>query len=254
MDLDLKSKIVVITGGTKGIGLAITGAFIAEGAIVHVLARNNDVFFETKFAEELGNRLFFHACDVTKETLLANTLLEVGKLSGNIIDIVVANVGNGRSARAPISDTDQWNAVWDINFHSALYTARVVAPVLKKSGGNIVFISSIAGIENIGAPSDYATAKSALIFFAKSLSSSLAPEVRVNVVAPGNIWVEEGTWGNKLKENPEQVRRMLEEKVPLKRLGLPEEISNAVLFLSSPRSSFTTGGLFVVDGGQTISI
>jgi len=124
---------------------------------------------------------------------------------------------------------------------------------LIENNGSLIFISSIAGMEFLGAPVVYSTAKSALISFAKSLSHKLAPKVRVNVVSPGNVWVKNGTWDIKMKENPEKVQNMLNEKVPLKRFGLPAEVSDLVLFLSSTKASFITGGCFVIDGGQTTS-
>ena len=125
--------------------------------------------------------------------------------------------------------------------------------VISQNKGSITFISSISGIEFVGAPISYSTAKAALNSFTKTLSQKLAPNVRVNSVAPGNIWIENGTWDLKQKENSEGVQKMLNEKVPLNRFGLPEEVGNLVLFLSSKKASFITGSCFVIDGGQTIS-
>jgi 3-oxoacyl-[acyl-carrier protein] reductase len=85
------------------------------------------------------------------------------------------------------------------------------------------------------------------------LSHKLAPEVRVNVIAPGNIWTPGGTWDLKQSENPESVKKMLMEKVPLQRFGKPEEVANLIVFLSSDKASFITGGCYVIDGGQTVS-
>ena len=105
----------------------------------------------------------------------------------------------------------------------------------------------------MGAPTDYSVAKSALIALSKNLSRKVAPNVRVNVVAPGNIYFKGGTWDEKIKSNKARVDTMLESQVPMKRFGTPDEIADAVVFLSSARSSFITGSTLVVDGGQTHS-
>jgi 3-oxoacyl-[acyl-carrier protein] reductase len=255
MNLSLEKKQVVITGGTKGIGLAIVKGFLLENAIVHVIARttvNSDIFLKDCNAEK--SSIFFYQCDTTNEQSVKKTVEEISANSNGRIDIVVANVGSGKSVTDPIPTSEHWNKIWDINFNTALNTARSFADVLRVSRGSLLFISSIAGVEVIGAPVDYSVAKSALNFLTKSLSRSLAPDIRVNAVVPGNVWAEDGTWGNKMREKPEQVQKMLDEKVPLKRFGTAEEIANLVLFISSPQASFITGGIFIIDGGQTTSI
>ena len=115
----------------------------------------------------------------------------------------------------------------------------------------MLFISSIAGLEFLGAPTAYSTAKSALNSFVKTLSHRLAPGVRVNAIAPGNIWIPEGAWHKKSIINEKKLKEMLDEKVPLKRFGLPEEVADLVLFMSSEKAAFITGSCYVIDGGQT---
>jgi 3-oxoacyl-[acyl-carrier protein] reductase len=113
-------------------------------------------------------------------------------------------------------------------------------------------VSSIAGSEAIGAPTDYSTAKAAIIAFAKNLSTKLAPNIRVNTVLPGNVLTSRGTWASRLADNPDDVEKMLKDKVPLRRLASPEEIAESIIFLLSERSSFTTGAVLRVDGGQSV--
>jgi 3-oxoacyl-[acyl-carrier protein] reductase len=252
MDLQLKDKNVVITGGTKGIGLAVAKAFLAEGAIVHVISRGNDLegFGDLK-DEALFNRLYGYQCDVTDENALLAVRTEILLRTGNTIDIVIANVGSGKSPNNAINEKELWSRNWDLNFTAALNTARIFTPYITKESGSILFVSSIAGMEYLGAPTDYSVAKSALISFSKTLSHKLAPDARVNVVAPGNIFFTGGTWDLKIKEDAEKVNAMLNNKVPLRRLGRPEEVAAVILFLSSTCASFITGGCFVVDGGQT---
>ena len=114
-----------------------------------------------------------------------------------------------------------------------------------------MFVSSIAGLEYIGAPVSYSVSKSALISFSKNLSKKLAPEIRVNVVVPGNIFFKNGTWDKKIKANPDFVENLLKNNVPLKRFGTPEEVAELVYFINSEKASFITGSCIVIDGGQT---
>jgi len=251
VNLGLENKNVVITGGTRGIGLSIAKGFLAEEANVFIISRNKDRLKEERLEVDFPGKCFFYQADVTDEVSFSRVSSQILKAGHGRIDIVVANVGSGKSVSDPLSDTTSWNRIWDTNFNSALNTARIFHPFLSESKGSLLFISSIAGVEFIGAPTDYSTAKSALIAFSKTLSHRLAPSIRVNVIAPGNIFSEDGTWGEKMRENPDKVNEMLRTKVPLQRFGLPEEISDLVLYLSSARASFITGACFVIDGGQT---
>ena len=253
MDLQFKNFHVVVVGGSYGIGLTIVKEFLAENAFVHVISRNKNDKTVKELEEKYSSSVFFYSCDATVVESLSKTVEKILINSGNRIDVVVSNVGNGKGQQIPISEVENWETSWNINFNSALNCARIFSQALIESNGSLIFVSSIAGIEFIGAPTDYSTAKSAIITFAKSLSHRLAPNVRVNVVAPGNIWTEEGTWKNKMEKDPIGVNNVLQTKVPLQRFGTTAEVSNAVLFLSSTKASFITGACLVVDGGQTIS-
>lgn len=131
---------------------------------------------------------------------------------------------------------------------------EVLPTMIVNKSGSIVFISSIAGIEVIGAPIHYSVAKAAIIAFSKNLATKVAKyNIRVNTICPGNIYFENGTWDYKLKENKNKVLAMLKNSVPLNRFASPEEIADLVLFISSNKMSFMTGACLVIDGGQTIS-
>ena len=117
----------------------------------------------------------------------------------------------------------------------------------------MLFISSIAGVEAIGAPINYSTAKSALIAFSKNLSKKLAGRVRVNTIAPGNINFPGSSWEEKIKADEKKVKEIIN-NVPMKRFGTPKEIANSAVFLSSDKASFITGALLIIDGGQTVSV
>jgi len=247
MHINFKNKIVVVVGGTKGIGLSITKSFLELDATVHVISRHKNHDLEKKLSLEYLNNVFFHIADATVESdlqLIANKI--------NNLDILISNVGSGKSNTKAINDATIWNLSWDTNFTSALNTARVFSPLINNLG-SITFISSIAGIENIGAPTEYSIAKSSINTFSKILSHKLAPSVRVNTAVPGNIFFKNGTWDFKISENPSSVSEMLEKCVPLKRFGKPEEVADLVTFLSSERAAFITGACITIDGGQTKS-
>lgn len=254
MNLQLNSKNFLITGSSRGIGKSIAQAFLDESANVGLVARNSSDLKET--SESLytnsESKISHWTADLTDkksvQNLLDNVCTEWGEIDG-----IVLNVGDGRSKPEPITTTNQWESIWNTNFNSALFTARAFLPKLFKSKGCIVFISSICGVEAMGAPTDYSVAKTALISFSKNIARKVGPDVRVNVVAPGNIFFEGGTWDQKIKDDNEKVKNMLNEQVPLKRFGKPEEIADSVVFLCSKRSAFTTGACLVVDGGQTKS-
>lgn len=253
MELNLTNNQVVVIGGTKGIGLSISKGFLNEGAIVHVIARNENEDLINELQKKHNSKFFFYQSDATKIDSLKLACKKILQKTNNKLDVLISNVGTGSVELDPLYSNKEWEDSWNTNFTSALNVARVFSNVISQNKGSITFISSIAGIEFVGAPISYSTAKAALNSFTKTLSQKLAPNVRVNSVAPGNIWIENGTWDLKQKENSEGVQKMLNEKVPLNRFGFPEEVANIVLFLSSDKASFITGSCFVIDGGQTIS-
>jgi 3-oxoacyl-[acyl-carrier protein] reductase len=254
MDLKLTDSQVVVIGGTNGIGLSISKEFLLEGAYVHIISRNINNDLKIELEEKYPQKVFFYQSDAIIEESLLFTYSKILQNSNNKVDILISNVGNGNGVSDAVPEKEEWNQSWDTNFNTALNSTRVFFKKISESNGSITFISSIAGIEYLGAPISYSTAKSALIAFAKALSFKLAPNVRVNVVAPGNIWIENGVWDRKVKSNPELVNKIINEKVPLNRFGFPNEVSDLVLFISSFRASFITGSCFVIDGGQTTTL
>jgi 3-oxoacyl-[acyl-carrier protein] reductase len=254
MKLNFENKNVVIFGGSYGIGFSISKGFVSESANIHIISRNinkeNLNILKTDFP---NSKIFFYSCDATKQEDLKNLSNILLKNCNNTIDVLILNIGNGKGNINNVLENDnEWNRLWDVNFNSVLYPIREFVNYISINGA-ITIISSIAGCENINAPNTYSVAKSALITLSKNLSKKLAPKIRVNTIAPGNIFVKGGTWDIKMSQEPFTTKQMLIDKVPLKRFGLPEEISDLVVFVSSDRASFMTGSCVVIDGGQTIS-
>ncbi|MDB2469176.1 SDR family oxidoreductase [Alphaproteobacteria bacterium] len=256
MELGLGGKKVLVTGGSKGIGLAITKGFIKEGAKVWVLARSQKLLKTTE--QDLGanfghEKIMSTSCDCTDLAELNIARLKIEKQWGGL-DIIIANIGDGRSTTAALPSNESWEKTWRTNFETTLNTSRTFLPSLIDGKGSILFISSIAGFEAFGAPTDYSTAKSALQALAKNLARKLAPQIRVNVVAPGNVFFPGSSWEQKRKENKKLVDDIIKKQVPMQRFATPIEIANAALFLSSDCANFITGTTLVVDGGQTVGI
>ena len=256
MDLGLVGKKVLVTGASRGIGYTISEHFLQENADVLLVARNPDPL--RKAEENLGKqygekRAWSQSCDCANPEGL-NKLRESIEAKWGGLDIVVANVGDGSSVPDAIPGEDQWKKVWDVNFETALQTARTFMPMLEKSHGCLLFISSITAFEAIGAPVDYSTAKAAVVAFSKNLARKVADNVRVNVLAPGNIYFPGSSWDKKKQQDPDKVEQMLKTSIPMKRFGTPHEIASAGVFLCSDRASFITGSVLVVDGGQTVGV
>lgn len=247
MNLDLVGKVALITGSSSGIGFSIAKTLFAEGAIVVLNGRNKESLYNA--AKNFSIACAFEA-DVTNSQactdLVNNTIAKYGR-----IDILVCNVGSGVSVPAGEETAEEWQRMFNINLYSTTQMVEAAKNALAETGGNIVCISSICGIEAIGAPIAYASAKAALESFVRNISRPLGKcGVRINSVAPGNIMFPGSVWEKKMNENKLAVESMLTREVALNRLGSPKDIANLVAYLVSPVASFITGTTFVVDGGQ----
>ncbi|MCH9711763.1 MAG: SDR family oxidoreductase [Proteobacteria bacterium] len=257
MNLNLDNKKVLITGASRGIGLAIAESFLQEGAKTCLVSRGSNALFESekKLQDSCGlESTFACKCDCTDIESLKGLKNKVkDKWSG--LDIVVVNVGDGRSVADALPDHKQWQKTWSNNFESALQTARAFLPMLEESKGCLLFVSSIAGMEAFGAPTDYSTAKSAIIALAKNMARKLSSKnVRVNVIAPGNVYFKGGSWDDKIQQDKKRVDEIIKLTVPMNRFATPQEIADSAVFLCSDRASFITGTTLIVDGGQTVGV
>jgi len=248
MDLGLKGLRAVVTGGTKGIGRAIVETLAREGTDVAFCARDAaGVASAQEQVAALGVRAFGSALDIADDPALKAWVGEAAAALGGI-DIVVANV----SALEIGADEDSWRRGFEVDMMGCVRLVEAAMPSLEASGsGSIVTISSVSGREVDFAAGPYGAFKAALIHYTQGLAFQLAGKgVRVNSVSPGNTYFEGGVWNTIKDGNPELYRTALALN-PTGRMGTPQEMANAAVFLASPAASFVTGTNLVVDGALT---
>ena len=251
MDLELEGKTALISGSSRGIGLAIAMSLHNEGCNVMINGRDSK---KLKIScEKIGSNAKYFAADVTKKSECIKLVKYVKETFGNI-DVLICNVGDGNSSKPGYEKESEWQQMIDVNFSSSVNLINASKQSLKKTSGSIVCISSIAGIERTDAPVPYSIAKSALNSYVKNSSRPFAKlGIRINAVAPGNILFEGSVWEKKLVKDKKKVLSMISSKVAMNRFGDPIEVANAAVFLASAVSSFTTGNILVADGGQVRS-
>jgi len=251
MDLEISEKIALITGSSRGLGFSIAQALHAEGC--HVILNGRDAMNLEKQAALLEERVSVMIGDVTEIDTCKKILAKI-ESSFSRLDILVCNVGSGGSVPPGNETPMEWRRVLDLNLYSATNMVEASRSLLSQQGGSIVCISSICGQEVLGAPVTYSSAKAALNSYIKGIARPLAVEnIRINAVAPGNLLYKGSVWERRLAEDASAVQAMLDREVALRRLGKPEEVADFVVFLVSQRSSFSTGNVYVVDGGQVRS-
>ncbi len=248
MDLGLKGLKAIVTGGTKGIGRAIAQTLAAEGAHVAFCARNAEEVAQTvKALSAHGGQVVGRVADVSSGDALAAFVAESAKALGGM-DIVVANV----SALAIPNDEANWQKTFETDMMGTVRLVNAAMPWLEKSAhASIVTISSVSGREIDFASGPYGAFKAAIIHYTQGLAYHLAgKKIRANTVSPGNTYFKGGVWEQIEHGNPELFKLALSLN-PTGRMGTPQEMANAAVFLASPAASFITGTNLVVDGALT---
>ena len=251
MDLGLVGRSAIVTGASRGLGRAIATALATEGARLTVCARGPEALAAT--AAELraaGASVLAVAADVTDPADAERLVREAAAAHGGI-DVLVNNAG---AAVREGEVVERWRVSFEVNVIAALRLMELAKPHLAASGqGAVVNVSSIYGRES-GGPPQYNASKAAQIAMSKAYALEWAAQgIRVNNVAPGSIAFEGGSWGRRLREEPEAMARFIAQQIPGGRFGTPEELAAAVVFLASPRASWIVGATLNVDGGQSRS-
>ena len=251
MQLNLAGKAALVTGSSRGIGLAIAEALHGEGCRVALNSRNPEEL--ANVAARLPGAIAV-AGDVTESTEAQKVVSEVLKSFGKL-DVVVCNVGSGQSVPPGEETPEEWQRVLGLNLWSATNTVAAARNALAHSMGAIVCISSICGLEVIaGAPITYSAAKAALHAYVRGMARPLGKQgIRINAIASGNILFDGSLWSRKLSENSEAVQTMLDRDVALSRLGTPKDVASLVVYLASARAGFASGAIWTLDGGQVHS-
>jgi 3-oxoacyl-[acyl-carrier protein] reductase len=256
MDLNLTDKVAIVTGSSRGLGLASAAALAEEGCRVTICARGEARLAEAATglrAAGADGRVLAVTADLASpsgvEHVVARTVEHFGGL-----DILVNNVGVARGGTLTETSDDEWQEAIDQTLFPAIRASRLAVPHMRRRGGGaIVIIASIWGRES-GGRMTYNAVKAAEISLAKSLAQQLARDnIRVNSVAPGSISFPGGTWHRRQQEDPAGMAEFVGRELPFGRFGRSEEVGAVVAFLASPRASWISGASVPVDGCQSRS-
>jgi len=258
MDLMLRGKVAVITGGSVGIGLAVAEGLAAEGVHLALCARNEERLREAgeRIRQERGVRVLAIPADVTKAADINAMSQQIEKEFGGA-DILVNNAGTGSEEKIMEAPDEKWQHYWELHVMAAVRTCRAVVPLMRRHGGGVIINNaSICAKQPLGYEPIYNTTKAALVMFSKCLANEMIGEsIRVNTISPGLVltpdwWKTAGVLSEKEGISAQEyLDRIARENAPIGRFASPEELANFFVFLCSPLASYCVGSTYYVDGG-----
>ncbi|MBA3942978.1 MAG: SDR family oxidoreductase [Herpetosiphonaceae bacterium] len=258
MDLGLKDKVAVITGGSVGIGLAIARALAAEGVHVALCARNQERVLEVarSLRDEYGVRALGVPADISRSADVERFGAEVEREFGGA-DLLINNAGTGSEETVMEASDERWQYYWELHVMAAVRLARALAPSMQRRGGGaILHNASICATQPLGYEPIYNVTKAALVMFSKCLANELIPfNIRVNTVNPGLVMTPDWQKTAKLLTAGKDISweayldQIAKDNAPIGRFATPEEIANLFVFLCSPRASYCVGSTYYIDGG-----
>ena len=241
-----RQQVALVSGSTRGIGTAIAEQLVLDGYIVVQNSRTS-----VQDGELVGQTHM--RADVTNPNQCKELIEKIIETYGQL-NLLVCNVGSGKSLSSEVGPTELWNHFLNINLISTTYLVDSALKALIATKGNTVAISSICGVDpTINAPIGYITAKAGLEMFMKTMAVRYGKQgLRFNVVSPGNVLFEGSVWDQKLKADKEGVNSYIEQQVPLAKFITPQEIAITVSFLASSGAQSITGIVLPIDGGQSL--
>jgi 3-oxoacyl-[acyl-carrier protein] reductase len=257
MDLGLTEKIAIVTGSSRGLGLASARTLAAEGCRVCICARGEESLAEAAIeVEALAKKPGMVAAVQADVSTAAGVELVIEHCVETFggLDILVNNVGRAAGSDIVGTSDAEWQAALDETLFPAIRASRLAVPHMKARGGGVILmIASIWGRES-GGRMTYNAVKAAEISLAKAMAQQLAPmNIRVNSVAPGSIHFPGGSWAKRQEADPEEIAEFIKRDLPFGRFGRAEEVGDVVAFLASARASWVSGASITVDGCQSRS-
>src|SRR3954454_2831940 len=258
MDLQLRDKVVVVTGGSVGIGLAVARGLAAEGVHLAICARDKGRLDDVarQISDEYGVRVLAESMDIAAADAPARLAGAVQREFGGA-DILVNNAGTGSEETILAAPDERWQAYWELHVMAAVRLARALAPQMKARGGGVILHNaSICACQPLGYEPIYNVTKAALVMFSKCLANELIGDnIRVNAVTPGLVrtadWEKTArllTAGTDTSWQ-DHLQKIADDNAPIGRFADPEEIANLFVFLCSPRASYAVGSTYYIDGG-----
>lgn len=243
----LENKRAIVTGGASGIGRAIVKMFIAEGA--KVIVADIDFTAAKNLCDELGSSAFPFELNVTRSENF-KSLVDFCEKEFSGLEVLVNNAGIGLAGKIPDTSEEDWQRVIDVNLKGTFLGMKYCIPLMQKTGGSIINISSVAAVCGLPERAVYSASKGGILALSRAAAIDYVNEnIRINCIAPGTVdtpWIDRIT---KTYDNPEAAKKAMMERQPHGRLVAPEEIAAMAVYLASDESRSTIGAVMMVDGG-----